>query len=154
MKQIQPRIHTLSDAVSWAGFFFSGQVNVTPESFAHKKLSPDEVRRILQITLWELEALRTWDHEAISALLGRVSTALGLKLRDFMPSFFVAMAGSTSSTPVMEAMAILGPDMTRSRLRHALSVLGGVSKQEAKDWEKQRRDMNAVAVVDASEGAE
>ncbi|HQV41920.1 MAG TPA: glutamate--tRNA ligase [Moraxellaceae bacterium] len=154
VKQIQPRIHTLSDAVSWAGFFFSGQVSVTPESFAHKKLSPDEVRRILQITLWELEALRTWDHEAISALLGRVSTALGLKLRDFMPSFFVAMAGSTSSTPVMEAMAILGPDMTRSRLRHALSVLGGVSKQEAKDWEKQRRDMNAVAVVDASEGAE
>jgi glutamyl-tRNA synthetase len=37
VKQIQPRIHTLSDAVSWAGFFFSGQVSVTPESFAHKK---------------------------------------------------------------------------------------------------------------------
>lgn len=154
VKQIQPRIHTLSDAVGWAGFFFSGQVNVMPESFAHKKFSPDEVRRILQITLWELEALRSWNHEAISALLSRVSTTMGIKLRDFMPSFFVAIAGSTSSTPVMEAMAILGPDMTRSRLRHALAVLGGVSKQEAKDWEKQWRDMNAAAVVDAPGGAD
>ena len=54
----------------------------------------------------------------------------------------------------MEAMAILGPDMTRSRLRHALSVLGGVSKQEAKDWEKQWRELNAAVAVDASGSAE
>ncbi|HCT41757.1 MAG TPA: glutamate--tRNA ligase [Moraxellaceae bacterium] len=153
IKQIQPRIHTLSDAVSWAGFFFAGQVNVTPESFAHKKLSPDEVRRVLQITLWEIEALRTWNHETVSALLSRVSTTMSIKLRDFMPSFFVAISGSTSSTNVMDAMAILGPDMTRSRLRHALAVLGGVSKQETKDWEKAWRDMSSAAVVDSPEGA-
>jgi len=153
LKQIQPRIHTLSDAASWAGFFFSGQVNVTAESFAHKKLSPEDVRRILQITLWELDALRTWNHETVSALLSRVSTTMDIKLRDFMPSFFVAISGSTSSTNVMEAMAILGPDMTRSRLRHALAVLGGVSKQESKDWEKAWREMNVAAVVDSPEGA-
>ncbi|MDP2245762.1 glutamate--tRNA ligase [Pseudomonas sp.] len=156
--QIQTRIQTLSDAVSWAGFFFAGQLKLTPEDFAHKKLSPDEVRRMLQITLWELEALRQWEHSAISALLSRVSTVMGIKLRDFMPSFFVAIAGSVSSTPVMEAMAILGPDMTRARLRHALAVLGGVSKNELKEWDKAWREQSAAAlaaaaVVDASGGA-
>jgi len=50
VRQIQPRIHTLSDAVNWAGFFFAGQINVAPEAFAHKKLSADDVRRVLQVT--------------------------------------------------------------------------------------------------------
>ncbi len=150
--QIQPRIQTLSDAASWAAFFFSGQIAITPESFVHKKLTADEVRRILQVSLWELEALRQWNHEEISALLSRVSTALGFKLRDFMFPFFVAIAGSASSTPVMESMNILGPDMTRSRLRYAIGVLGGVSKQEAKEWEKAWREQ-AAAVVDSPEGA-
>ncbi|MDI1300494.1 MAG: glutamate--tRNA ligase [bacterium] len=146
--QIQPRIQTLSDAANWAGFFFAGSVSLTPDSFVHKKLLADDVRRILQISLWELEVLRQWNHEEIAALLGRISEALGFKLRDFMFPFFVAIAGSASSTPVMEAMNILGPDMTRARLRQAIAVLGGVSKQEAKDWEKAWKAQNAVSAVD------
>lgn len=134
-EQIQPRIHTLSEAVSWAAFFFSGQPTLSPESFVHKKLSADEVRRILQTALWELDALRQWNHDTISALLSRVSNGLGYKLRDFMFPFFVAIAGTASSTPVMESMNILGPDMTRMRIRHALKMLGGVSKQESEEWE-------------------
>ncbi|HEX4869444.1 MAG TPA: glutamate--tRNA ligase family protein, partial [Moraxellaceae bacterium] len=151
--QIQPRIHTLSEAVGWAAFFFAGNIATTPESFAHKKLTPDEVRRILQTALWELDVLRTWNHDSISALLQRIADALGFKLRDFMFPFFVAMAGSPSSTPVMEAMSILGPDITRYRLRQALAVLGGVSKNEAKEWEKAWRAAQAGGgVVDTPEG--
>lgn len=33
-------------------------------------------------------------------------------------------------------MEILGPDLTRYRLRQALDLLGGVSKKENKEWEK------------------
>lgn len=151
--QIQPRIQTLSDAAGWASFFFSGTVPVTPESFVHKKLTPDEVRRILQITLWEFDALRVWNHDTIAALLARVSEALGFKMRDFMFPIFVAISGSASSTPVMEAMNILGADMTRFRLRQALAVLGGVSKQEGKDWEKAWKNPAPAAVVDTPGGA-
>jgi glutamyl-tRNA synthetase len=53
-----------------------------------------------------------------------------------MPTFFVAIAGSTSSTPVMESMVILGADLTYARLRAALETLGGVSKNETKAWQK------------------
>ncbi|MGH8492282.1 MAG: glutamate--tRNA ligase [Moraxellaceae bacterium] len=144
--QIQPRIQTLSDAAGWASFFFSGAVNVTAESFTHKKLTPDEVRKILQVSLWELEALRQWNHDAIAALLAKISETLGYKLRDFMFPFFVAIAGSASSTPVMESMNILGADLTRHRLRNAIAALGGVSKNEAKDWEKEWKQKLAESV--------
>jgi hypothetical protein len=50
-------------------------------------------------------------------------------------------------------MNILGPDLTRARLRQALAVLGGVSKQEAKEWEKSWREQAAGGVVDTPEGA-
>ena len=33
-------------------------------------------------------------------------------------------------------MEIIGPDLTRFRLRNALELLGGASKKEAKEWEK------------------
>ncbi len=150
--QIQPRIHTLSDAAGWASFFFSGAVNVTAESFVHKKLTADEVRKILQVSLWELEALRQWNHDAISALLSKTSETMGFKLRDFMFPFFVAIAGSASSTPVMESMNILGADLTRHRLRNAIAVLGGVSKSEARDWEKEWKQKLAES-VDTPQGA-
>ena len=38
---------------------------------------------------------------------------------------------------VPDAMALLGPDMSRARVRHAIQVLGGVSKKAAKRLEKE-----------------
>jgi len=34
-------------------------------------------------------------------------------------------------------MGLLGPDMSRARLRHAINTLGGVSKKAAKRLEKE-----------------
>lgn len=138
--QIQTRVSTLSEAVDWAAFFFAGKVKLAPESFAHKTLAPEQVKSLLQLALWELETLRQWNHDGIADVLQRLSAFLGIKLRDFMAPFFVAMAGSPSAPPIMEAMAIMGPDMTRARLREAIAVLGGVSKNEAKALEKQLYD--------------
>ncbi|REH36679.1 glutamyl-tRNA synthetase [Paraperlucidibaca baekdonensis] len=135
--QIQTRVQTLSEAVDWAGFFFAGSVGLSAEKLQHKKLSPEQIKQLLQLSLWELEVLQRWEHDTISALMQRLSEALGLKMRDFMAPFFVAMAGSPSAPPIMEAMAIMGPDMTRARLRDAIAVLGGVSKKEAKALEAQ-----------------
>ena len=49
---------------------------------------------------------------------------------------FVAIAGKPVAPPLFDSMAILGPDMCRARLRHALEVLGGVSKKQLKKLEK------------------
>ncbi len=133
---IQPRINTLSDAIDWAGFFFNRVPKVGPEAFASKKLSEEQVRQSLQLAVWRLEALISWNKDTVSQTLMTLAEQMGIKLRDFMPAFFVAIAGSTSSTPVMESMVILGADLTYARLRAALEVLGGVSKNETKAWQK------------------
>ena len=53
-----------------------------------------------------------------------------------MPLMFAAITGQASSVSVLDAMAILGPDLTRFRLRQALELLGAASKKETKEWEK------------------
>ena len=110
---------------------------MTAEKFSHKKLTTDEVRRILQYALWDFEQLHVWDHNQISLLLSQLSAAMGYKLRDFMFPFFVAIAGSPSSTPVMESMGILGADLTFARLRQSIEILGGLSKNEQSEWKLQ-----------------
>src|SRR5690606_24579796 len=106
-----------------------------PELFVHKKLSPDQVRQALQLLLWKLEALRHWDKDAITASIQFIAEGLELKLRDLMPLLFASITGQASSVSVLDAMAHLGPDLTRFRLRQALELLGGSSKKEVKAWE-------------------
>ena len=53
-----------------------------------------------------------------------------------MPLMFAAITGQASSVSVLDAMVILGPDLTRFRLRQALELLGVASKKESKEWEK------------------
>jgi glutamyl-tRNA synthetase len=47
------------------------------------------------------------------------------------------MSGKSSAYSIPDSMSILGPDLTRARLRNAIAVLGGVSKKAAKRLEKE-----------------
>lgn len=138
---VQARVETFSDLLPLAGFFLTGRVDPAPTLFEHKKLSPDEVRKAMQLLLWKLEGLRRWDKDSITATIQRVAEYLGLKLRDLMPLLFSAVTGQASSVSVLDAMAHLGPDLTRYRLRQALELIGGTSKKEAKAWEKLLEDI-------------
>ena len=106
------------------------------------KLEPDQTRKILQYSLWRFEEQRSWNRDAISNALSALSTSMGIKLKDFMLPLFVAVSGRQSAPSIMDAMAIIGSDMTRARLRHALDLLGGPSEKEIKEWEKEYRGFN------------
>ncbi|MEN8667771.1 MAG: glutamate--tRNA ligase family protein, partial [Ketobacter sp.] len=138
---IQTRLEVLSDIVKLADFFVAGQLDIQAEQFEFGKLEALQVRKILQYSLWQFEAVRSWDRDTISQSLSGLSQALGLKMKDFMMPLFVAVSGRSAAPSIMDAMVILGSDMTRARLRHALDVLGGPSKKEAKAWEKEFRAM-------------
>lgn len=134
---VKERIERFSDLMPLAGLFLSGLPEFAPGVFEHPKLSQDEQRRILQFAAWTLDNLRSWNKDAIYAALSELASGMGMKIRDFLPPLFVAMSGKPSSPPLFDTMAILGPDMTRARVRHALNALGGVSKKETKAWEKE-----------------
>lgn len=135
-KAIAPRINVLSDAVNWAGFYFQNLPNVTADDFAHKSLDNDKLLEILYLATWQLEALPKWSEKNIYQTLKGLAAHFEIKLKDFMQPFFMAIAGSSSSTPVMNSMYVIGADMTLSRLRHACEVLGGLGKKKLKKLEE------------------
>ncbi|WP_432695665.1 glutamate--tRNA ligase [Marinobacterium sp. YM272] len=136
---IQPRVEKFSDIAPLAGFFLSGMMPVTEASFEHKKLSIDDVRRILQFASWYLDEQRHWDRDQLFNGLKGLGEALGFKIRDFLFPLFVAISGTAQTVSVVDAMEILGPDMSRARVRFALDTIGGPSKKQTKSWEKEYR---------------
>ena len=141
IEHVKGRVERFSDVAPLAQFMFSGMLNLTDSVFAHKKLEAAEVKRVLQFSLWQLEALRYWEKDRIFGEIKALAKSMDIKLGDFMQPLFVAIAGTPNSWSVMDSMALLGPDMTRARLRHALDILGGFSKKETKKVEKEYQQL-------------
>lgn len=132
----QQRMSTLSDFAPLMSFLVSGMLNLDESDFSALKLEPEQQKPLLQFTLWRLEALRTWERDEIFAELKTLAEQMDIKLKDFLAPLFVAIAGTTSTISVMDSMVLLGPDMSRARLRHALNVFGPVGKKQLKKLEK------------------
>lgn len=133
----QKRMETLSDFAPLASFLVSGMLPLTAESFSDSKLDDDQLKQVLQFALWKLEALRTWERDDIFAALKELADQMGIKMKDFNGPLFVAIAGTTASFSVMDSMVLLGPDMSRARLRHALNTVAGeIGKKQLKKLEK------------------
>lgn len=135
--QVKPRMETLSDFVPAAAFIAAGMLPVNQASFEANKLPVEDQKKILQFVLWKLEALRTWQRDAIFTELKALADAMGIKMKDFLAPVFIACSGSTSSFSVMDAMVLLGPDLSRARLRFAVEALGGAGKKVLKRYEKE-----------------
>ena len=143
VEHVKGRVETFSDIAPLTSFMFAGMLPLTEESFAGSKLDRDILKRVLQFTLWRLEAQRHWTKENIFADVKALSKVMDIKMGDFMQPIFVSIAGTPNSWSVMDSMALLGPDMTRARLRFALNVLGSFSKKEAKRVDKEFNTMQA-----------
>lgn len=136
LEMVQKRIETLSDLGPLVSHFFSGMVTPDAEALTQKK-DPEEVVRVMQLTLWRLEALRTWNATTLEETLKDMAERLELKLRDYLKPFFLVISGSSVSTPLFDSMAVLGPDVSRARIRAAIELLGGVGKKKVKALEKE-----------------
>jgi glutamyl-tRNA synthetase len=143
----QTRIETLSDFAPLASFFVSGMLPLTPASFDNKDFSSERLPEILQFVLWRLEALQEWQRDRIFAEMKQLADALQLKIKTLLTPLFVAIAGSSASVSVIDSMEIIGPDMSRARLRHAIDVLGGVSKKRLKVLEKEYIELSRVGLI-------
>ncbi|MCE8019493.1 glutamate--tRNA ligase [Halomonas sp. MCCC 1A11036] len=137
LPQVRPRVETLSQVAPLVGHFFGGVPSLREDDFDTVKLEREELVRLLQFLTWRFEAVSAWHKEALLAEVKSLAGHFELKMKEFLAPVFIAITGSTASTSVMDAMAILGSDMTRARLRHAIEVLGGVSKKQAKRFEKE-----------------
>ncbi len=136
---LKERVDVFSEFAPKATFLLEGMPELTAESLIVKNQPEEVVKKVLQFAVWETEALRVWHRDALNELFVDLANKMDLKLRDLLAPIFVAISGKPVSPPLFDSMAILGPDMCRARLRHALDTLGGVSKKQAKKLEKEYR---------------
>ena len=134
------RLETFSDFFPLAQFLLSEQPTYTLEDLVGK-MEPEQSAKLLKIAEWELEKTASWDRDTLSSVFQRMAEVENLKLKQLLPLFFMAMSGSTVSLPLFDGIALLGPDLTRMRLRHALELLSskgqGLSKKGIKKLEKE-----------------
>ncbi len=138
---IQQRVEKFTDVVSLAGLFIDGLPELSLDSFDHKKLTDEEKVKILQFSLWRLENLKDWDRDKIEKEFQNLASNLDLKIREFLFPLFVSISGKAVSVSVIEAIAILGLDIVRARIRNGIDVLGGASKKAAKILESEYRSL-------------
>lgn len=138
---VQQRIEKFTDLMPLAAFMFSGLLALSPADFQHARLQEEECKKILQFLLWRLEELTVWNKEGVESVAQTLAKAMELKIRDFLFPVFVAITGKPASVSVIDAMAILGLDLVRARLRHALELLGGFSKKRSKEVEREYQQL-------------
>lgn len=145
LPEIRPRVHTLSDVMPLAGHFFAGLPEIDVEDFETIKLDIEQQKELLQLLIWRFEQVKAWEKDSLFAQVKLLAAHFDIKPKLLLAPVFMAITGSLTSTSVMDAMVILGSDITRARLRHALEILGGVSKKRTKALEKIARDWPPVA---------
>ncbi len=149
MKKIIPlireRVDVFSEVANKIAFFAEGFPEISEADFA--AISPDlekggikdkdSLKRILQFVLWEMESSATWDRDRLHDLIVQLADNLDLKIRYILAPVFIAVTGKPVSLPLFDSMAIIGPDMSRARIRQGINVLGGVSNKQLKKLEKE-----------------
>jgi glutamyl-tRNA synthetase len=130
------RMETLSDIAPLGSYLVSGMLPISEEDLRSTGMEDDQLMEVLQFSLWRLEFIQQWQRDNIFDALKAVADAMDIKMKPFLAPLFIAIAGSSSSISVMDSMALLGADMSRARLRHAIDLLGGIGKKKLKKMEK------------------
>lgn len=136
---VRQRVGKFSDVSALAGFLLQGDLALSAGDFSHQQLDADSCRRILQFSLWALENTPDFSRDAIEARLRQLAEKMDLKIRNFLFPLFVAISGRAVSLSVYDAIAAIGPDLARARLRGAIEALGGISNKQQKKLEKEFR---------------
>ena len=145
LPEVRPRVQTLSDVMPLVGHFFAGVPEVAQEDFDRINMPVELQKELLQQLLWRCEKVRHWDKTALFEQVKVLSAHYELKPKQLLAPVFMAITGSLTSTSVIDAMTILGSDMTRARLRHAIDVLGGFGKKKLKALEKTALQLPPIA---------
>ncbi len=132
---VQPRLETLADWGYLTAAFFADEVPIDPAELKMKDRTPEELKELLQLMVWRLEAQPDFRAAALDEVFREAAEKLGVKLKELTRPFYVALSGRAAWTPLFDSMELLGADLVRVRLRRAIEALGGISGKRAKELE-------------------
>ncbi len=136
---VQQRAERLCDLLAQVDYLLGDRPALQAADFAHKTLSADDCRRILDHVGRRLEDVAEWRRDALYDALKTLAEAMDVKMRDLLAPLFVALAGRPVALPLFDSLAYLGRDLARARLRSAIVALGGIGKKEAGRMERAYR---------------
>jgi len=138
---IKERVDVFSQVSPMISFFAEGMPELSETELTFKKMETVQVVKVLQFSLWDLEKIQNWKRDQLNELFVNLAERMEMKIRDILAPIFVAISGKPVSPPLFDSMEILGSDIVRARVRHAINVLGGVSKKQAKKLDKEYRSL-------------
>jgi glutamyl-tRNA synthetase len=139
---VKERVDVFSDLGKMISFFVEGMPDLGPDDFDYKGASTEQQIKVLQFSLWLMEGDLDWHSSALQQGLVTLAEAMDMKIRDFLKPLFIAVSGKPVSPPLFDSLVVLGPEISRGRLRHALGVLGGVSKKKLKKLQSEFKTLS------------
>jgi glutamyl-tRNA synthetase len=124
---VQDRIDTLEGFFDYAHFFFAGEVCGGADALKQlvpKNRTAADAARALQILLDDhLDPLLDWTAAPIESALRAFAEAAGWSAKETFMLVRVAATGRDATPPLFETLAVLGKEVVRQRLRHAVELL-------------------------------
>lgn len=126
----QTRMATLSEFISLSNFFFILTPNYTVEELLPPSLSKEQAALLLYAFVKYIESDDLWikDHFYLGSKWLSETFHVHHK-KGIIPLLYVAITGKKQGLPLFDSMEILGKPRVRSRLLHAETLLGGVTKK-------------------------
>lgn len=132
----QPRLNRLSELVPLSAFLFADRLDYQPQALFGGDIDAQRAAKLLKIAQWEMEKGGPWTRDTAKATFMKIAEKEDLKLKKLLPTFFVAIAGTTVSLPLFECLEMIGRDMAVRRIQYGLEALatcGGELKGKALD---------------------
>ncbi|MEE8438383.1 MAG: glutamate--tRNA ligase family protein, partial [Micropepsaceae bacterium] len=114
MPGLKARAKTLSELTENAQFLFSDGPRA-PDAKAAKLLSPDARARLSRLA--QILDSTSWDPSSLEAKVREFVESEGVKLGDVAQPLRAALTGKTSSPPIFDVLAVLGPTEALARIR-------------------------------------
>ncbi len=132
----QSRIVRMADLGALVAPFFMNRIDGQTADRLRDgvKIDLDQQRGAYTLALQQFDAMIEWNKDGVDAALRQTAGVLEIKLKDMIRAFYLAVFGAPQGVPLFDAIAHLGRDILRERLRHAMELLGPATKKEAEAW--------------------
>lgn len=122
MPLIKERLKYLTDAPELVRFAFEEPNTLSKADLIAKKLDEEKTLAILKSGEKFLTKCFEAGHDATEAFAKDESSALGVKLGDYMMTLRIALTGGKVSPPLIGSILALGQEVAKNRLKKALGL--------------------------------
>ena len=121
------RIDVLEDFISYAGFFFTGEVGYDEAAraglVAKGKTAAETAKAFRELLEDHLDPIPEWSASSVEAAMRAFCEKTGWTAKQLFMPVRVAVTGRAATPPLFDTMAVLGKEVCRRRLRAASDLL-------------------------------